>query len=272
MKTSISNIAWPAKDDDVALDLVAELGFNGVEIAPVKAFGPLAEVDDAALRSFKASVSARGLAVSAMQGLLFGQKDVHLFESSAARARLGDALFRVAEIAEFLGARSCVFGAPTVRDPGELSPKAAREIAVEFFRMVGDRFAEAGTTLCIEANPQRYGCRFVTHTREAGDLVGEIGSAGIRMQLDMGTIFVNGESPSVIVETASVTGHVHVSEPDLLPVGSGSADHAPLASGLAASGYDRWLSVEMRQVDDWRASVTMARNLLDTVYMRTRNQ
>jgi sugar phosphate isomerase/epimerase len=265
-RLSISNIAWPGEKDDEALDLISGLGFDGVELAPRKVFDCLETVSLDTVRTYRRRIEDRGLAISALQAILFGVKGAHLFESPASRLRMADYLRRVAEIAEVLGARACVFGSPTLRDPGELSHEAARMIAEEFLRSIAPDFAERSVDLCFEANPTLYQCRFITHTEEAFELVEHVNVPGIAMQLDTGTMFINGESPQQIRHMEHRIGHIHVSEPNLVPIGTANVNHADLANVLMSAAVSRWISIEMKAADDWRQGVRGAHSLVSSLY------
>ncbi len=263
---SISNIAWPAHADDEALDLAAALGFDGIELAPGKVFGDLATISLDQVRVYRRQVEGRGLAISALQAIFFNVEGVHLFLSDASRQRMADHLSRVAEVAAELGAHACVFGAPALRDPGDLAASDAEAIAASFLSSVAPRYAELGVDLCFEANPPLYQCRFVTRTEEAFDLVERVHQPGVALQLDTGTIFINSESPSVIQHVEKRIGHFHISEPSLAPIGTSGADHAGLAAALQGSTYAGWISIEMKAADDWRSAVREAHRVVQTTY------
>jgi sugar phosphate isomerase/epimerase len=254
---AISNIAWPQAADAEALAFIRNLGFTGVELAPGKSVPgwPEAPRDLAELRRMLAD---HGFTVAALQAVLFGMKDVELFASPDSRERLFDHLVKVARLAGELGASACVFGAPRQRDPGEFPPAEAEAIAIAFFTRLAPIFANEGTTLAFEANAARYGCRFVTRTSQAIDLVRRVDHPGFRVQIDTGTIFLEAEPPEVIAAAVPWTSHMHISEPDLAPTGTTGVDHAPVAAQLAASGYSGWVSIEMKETPDWRESIRNA--------------
>lgn len=261
---SISNIAWPIEEDARALTLVADLGFAGVELAPRKVFGPLDEVSTQAVRRYREDLAARGLSVSALQAILFGVEDAHLFRDERSRSSLRSHLIRVAEVAGELGARACVFGSPALRDPGDLSPERALDSAVEFFAALAPRFATAGTQLAFEANPPLYGCRFVTRTREALELVRRVDTEGFALQIDTGTLLANGEEMSEVEEALPYAAHFHISEAGLVPPGSASADHVPIARAAAKGAYSGWYSIEMKEGSDWRQAIASVLPVLRT--------
>jgi D-psicose/D-tagatose/L-ribulose 3-epimerase len=267
---SISNIAWPADADTAALDLVAELGFQGVEIAPGKVFGDIATASLDEVRTYRDRLEARGLGVPALQAIFHGVSGAHLFNSEATRARMGEHLRRVAAVAGALGAGACVFGAPALRDPGPLPLDEALAVATRFFRDIAPAFAAQRVALCFEANPPLYGCRFVTATEDAFDLVNSIDAPGIALQLDTGTMFVNGEDPSIIARVFSRIGHVHVSEPGLAPIGSSRVDHKPIATALDDINYVGWVSIEMKTTSDWQSAVRSAHEIVQPLYQAHR--
>lgn len=262
----ISNIAWPREALDEALDLARDLGMQAVEIAPANVFGRWDDLVGEA-RGLRERLETRGLTCDALQGILFGVPGVELFASAASRDRLVRHLEGVARLAGALGARACVYGAPRQRDPGDLAPEAARDVAVRVLRGVAPAFASEGTALAVEANARRYGCRFVTTTAEAVDLVRAVDAPGVGLQIDTGTVFLEQEDPDVLLAAAPLAVHAHVSEPDLRPTGTAGVDHAPVADALRRSGYDGSLSIEMRAVDDWQDAMRAAAALVRTHYL-----
>jgi D-psicose/D-tagatose/L-ribulose 3-epimerase len=267
-KVAISNIAWPQEAEREALSLCRRCGFTGIEISPSKSFlgWPRSPSDATGLN---AKVADHGLTIVALQAILFGVDNVELFGSNATRARLAEHLRIVADLAASLGASASVYGAPKSRDPGDLLPEVAHQIAADFFAGVSPVFEAASTCLAFEANDASYGCRFITRTAEAIALVRRINSPGVRVQIDTGTIFLGREPPAVVGEAVPLAAHFHASEPQLRPLGGADVDHRPLATALRAARYDGWISVEMRETADWRSNIERAAKLMATVYRPT---
>jgi len=264
-KVAISNIAWPQEHNREALALCKDLGFTGIEIAPAKTFVDWPQrIPD--VHGFNKIIVEHGFSVVALQAIIFGVEGVELFVSDDTRSRLADELRKVASLAESLGAHACVYGAPRSRDPGLLCFEAAREIAVEFFSSIAPIFESKGTCLAFEANDASYGCRFITRTAEAIDLVRRVARPGIRVQIDTGTIFIGNEDTAVIQNAVEFAGHVHISEPYLRPLGSANSDHVAMSAALVAANYDGWISVEMRETDEWRRNIERAAQLIKAIY------
>jgi sugar phosphate isomerase/epimerase len=255
---AISNIAWPAECDGEALGLARANGFSAIELAPSKTFGAWEAIELSAVRAAAAGLAARGLPVVALQAILFGVPGARLFGTAEERAAIARHLRFVARLAGACGGVPCVFGAPAARDPGHLSNTEAMDQAAAFFAGIAPAFATEGASLAFEANPTAYGCRFVTHTREAIALVRRVAAPGFGLQIDTGTMMMNAEDPALLAEAAPFAVHCHASAPRLDSVGPHAATHAKLAAALRGAGWQRIVSVEMRAAEDWRAALQEA--------------
>jgi D-psicose/D-tagatose/L-ribulose 3-epimerase len=155
-------------------------------------------------------------------------------------------LTAVCRIGAGLGATRLVFGSPKNRDRTGLSDADALERAVEFFRRLGDAAQEQGVIVCLEPNPPQYGANFMTTSSETAKVVEAIGHSAIRMQFDSGALTISEESPQdVLARSASLIGHVHASEPDLMPLGDGRTDHHKMHAALSQYLANHVVSVEM---------------------------
>jgi len=263
---SVSNIAFPGAELASAIALLRRLGISAIEVAPSNVSGRW-DVAASDLQAFRKRLADAGLNCPAMQGIVYNAPGAHLFASDEARETLYRHLAMIAKMAGVLGAKACVFGAPKLRDPGDLPPFEARAIAVDFFRRIGPAFADEGTTLAFEPNAAHYACRFITTTAEAIDLVEEIDTRGVGLQIDTGTLFLEQEDPQILTRAARHAAHAHVSEPDLAPLGTGGVDHRPVATALRASGYRGSLSIEMRDAADWQGVIANAVALVRRTYL-----
>lgn len=250
----VSNIAWPADQWTNAIGVLCAHKVTEVEIAPFNVWKRW-DVSDEEIRTLRSEINDSGLACTALQGLLFGVPNVHLFASDESRRELFTHLQKIARMAETLGAKACVFGAPKQRDPGELPAADAWNTAVDFFRRAAKVFADHGSAIAFEANARLYGCRFIVTTREAASFVVEVDHVGCGLQIDTGTMFLEAEDPSILSQAASVAIHAHISEPGLVPIGTAGTNHKALAAALSNSGYAGSLSIEMAAAHDWGAEL-----------------
>lgn len=227
---------------------LADLGVQGLELAPTKVWQRPTEVSEYVAKSYRTAVEQRGLRIVAFQAILFGRPELTLFENDTRRAEAVEYLAGMCRLAGWLGARVLVFGSPKNRLIGSMPSADAQVIARDFFRRVGDHAVRHDTAVCIEANPPDYGCDFVTHTAAAAELVRTVNHPGFGLHLDAGGITLARDALALVRDLAARARHYHISEPHLVPIGQGGADHATLAAALRDGGYDQWLSVEMKPV------------------------
>lgn len=251
MRMSISNIAWDISEDEQIVPLLRQFGIDAIDIAPGKYFPDPKAVTSADIAKVRTWWADRRIEVVGMQALLFGTTGLNLFGSKEVQAAMLDHLDAVCRIGSGLSAPRLVFGSPKNRDRSALSDEAARRSAVPFFRRLGDIAGRYGVVVCLEPNPLRYGANFMTNSAETAVIVSEVAHPAVRMQLDTGALTINGEDPSrVIADYASLIGHVHASEPDLIPLGDGKTDHAKIATILMKRLPDQVVSIEMRAAEN----------------------
>lgn len=247
LKLAVSNIAWPLESELEVARLLERVSITGVEVAPTKIWRRPLEAGEAELRDYRTFWNDHGIEIVALQALLFGRPELTLFDSDERRRATGDYLGGICRIASALGAPTLVFGSPKNRRKGKLPARTADEIAVEFFRAVGEVAVEHDTCLCIEPNPATYGCDFVTTSAAGLALVDAVNHPGFGLHLDAATLTLAGEDPEVAIEhCAGRIRHFHVSEPELGRVGFGSVDHDAVARALRRTDYANWVSLEMR--------------------------
>lgn len=249
MKFSISNIAWDAALDSVVYGMLVERGFQGLEIAPTRIFSEQPYDKLQAAAQWRQKILAEyGLVVPSMQSIWYGRKE-NLFAVESEREALADYTRKAIVFAEAIGCRNLVFGCPRNRAvPDTVPMPTANEIAVEFFRELGAFAACHGTVIGLEANPTIYGTNFINTTESALQLIEKVGSEGVRLNLDVGTMVANGESVEVLQGRVPLINHVHISEPGLKPIQK-RALHGELVALLFENGYNGFLSIEMGKTE-----------------------
>lgn len=260
MRLAVSNIAWAAAEQDAIAAVLPSLGVTGVEIAPTVLWPGWDGATPAAARDLRARLAGQGLAVPAMQSILFARPDLHVFGDAASRAALVAHVAHIAELAAALGAGVMVFGSPRNRLRGDLAPDAAMDAAVPLFRRLAAACHDAGTALGIEANPAQYGGDFLLHWTEAAELVARVAHPGVVLHLDTACTALAGDDPATAAAAcAARIRHFHVSAANLAPVDATSPiDHRAVAAALRSGGYAGWVSIEMRRSDTPLASVSRA--------------
>lgn len=246
MKLSISNIAWTYKDDEEMYKHMSDSNFNGLEIAPTRIFteNPYEKLDLAKIFSDEIKTKYN-LLVSSMQSILFG-KEERIFGSKNERDLLVKYTKMAIDFASMINCHNLVFGSPKNRiiDNHKQLP-----VAVEFFKELGDYAFKKNTIVSIEPNPKIYGTNFINTTEEAFELVKNINSPGLMVNVDLGTIIQNKENIKIITDNIHLVNHVHISEPNLTVIKKRSI-HKELAYELKNTGYDKYVSIEMKNTGE----------------------
>lgn len=242
MRISISNIAWNPDEDEAVAALLQKHGVDAIDVAPGKYFQDIEGVSDAEVLKVRQWWADRGVEIIGMQSLLYGTTGLNIFGDAAVRQATLDRLRAVFRIGALLGARKLVFGSPKNRDRTGLTDQQALETAVSFFTDVAELARKAGVTLCLEANPTRYGCNFMTTTAEAAEVVRLIDRPTLRLQLDTGTIIVNDEVPEETIKRMhDIVGHIHLSGPDIQPLQGNNETHRRIGVSLSRS-FKNWVA------------------------------
>ena len=251
MRLSISNIAWDAAEDEAVALLLKRFAIDAIDIAPGKYFPQPAAATADDITRVRDWWGEQGIEITGMQALLFGTTGLNVFGTPESQAALLSHLTEVCRIAGGLGAGRLVFGSPRNRDRGALTDAEVQRIAVSFFRQLGDVAQAHGVVICLEPNPTCYGANFMTGSAETVAMVRSIAHPAIKMQLDTGALAINGEDPfEVLRESVDLIGHVHASEPDLLPLGDGGCQHQHMAAALHEYLPQSLVAIEMVATKD----------------------
>ena len=246
MRLAISNIAWDIAEDEALAALLHRYKVDAIDIAPGKYFPKPGEAKESDILRVRQWWVDRGIEITGMQALLFGTTGLNVFGSPDSQAALLQHLDAVSRIDAILGAPRVVFGSPKNRDRSGLSDSQTMAIATSFFRRLGDIAASHGVIICLEPNPTCYGANFMTTSVETAQVVSHIAHPAIRMQFDTGALAINGEDPATVLQmSAGLIGHVHASEPNLLPLGDGNTNHAAMCQALTRYLPHHLISIEM---------------------------
>jgi len=247
MKLSISNIAWSVEYDTHMYEYMSQIGFEGLEIAPTRIYpvNPYNNNSDL-VRTFSGELKKNyNLKISSMQSIWYAKKE-KLFGSIDERSSLMSYTKDAINFASALGCKNLVFGCPKNRI---IDNDNQYNIAVDFFRELGEYSVQKMTTLSLEPNPMIYGTNFINETSQAFDLVRVVDSNGFRVNLDIGTIIENKENVSSIMENINLINHIHVSEPWLIHIEKRLL-HNTIADILKNLNYDKYISIEMKNANN----------------------
>lgn len=265
MMKSISNLAWSNKnlDNKIAL-LLLKHGFKGVDIAPSIYWENTFVVSSAEIKRVKDFWKNYGIKIAAVQSLLYGHPNLIIFQDAETREKTLKHLKNMIILTAKLGATALIFGSPKNRTVGGMNKNEADSIALEFFGKLGDFAHKNGVIFCIEPNPKEYGCDFINTHEEAIRMVKKVRSPGLAINIDTSTITLNKEPiQATISKSLSYAGYMHISEPYLLPIGSGGLDNKKIATAIRKAKHVGWISFEMKKIADLRIFEKTLRKISD---------
>lgn len=246
MKLSISNIAWNDESDALMYQFLEKNQIEGLEIAPTRIFPeePYDKLKEA--REYaKQLKEGYNLEVSSMQSIWYGRTE-NIFVGKVYQEVLLEYTKKAFEFAHAIGCKNLVFGCPKNR---RISSKEDIEIAIDFFQRLGEIAINEETILALEGNPPIYNTNFMNTTKEAYEIVKRVGSDGVKLNYDLGTVIYNKEFVSEIIDMMDEVNHVHISEPFLEEIHFRDI-HIELLEMLQLNKYNRYVSIEMKNLND----------------------
>jgi len=262
MRLAISNIAWDVAEDEAIASLLHRYGVDAIDIAPGKYFSEPSKATDQDMARVKRWWADRGIEITGMQALLFGTSGLNMFGSPEIQEAMLQHMDAVCRIGAGIGAKRLVFGAPKNRDRSGLSDQETMDVAVPFFRRLGDIAASHGVVICLEPNPTCYGANFMITSAETIRVVEQVAHPSIQMQLDTGAITIDGDdAAAVLKDCAPRIGHIHASEPDLLPLGDGGTNHSKVMEALKKYLPSHLVTIEMLATKNEPHTVSIERAL-----------
>ncbi len=248
MQLAISNIAFDAAQDDEVFEIMKSNGYSGLEIAPTRLFQNPYD-DLSRIEKYADTLWRRhGFTVCSMQSIWYGKSE-SIYDVDGGKVLL-DYTKKAIDFSAAGGIKNLVFGCPKNRNiPVEIDRDVAESIAEKFLFSLGEYALKRGTVLSLEPNPDIYGTNYIDTTEQAFETVKRISSGGLKVNIDLGTMIHNGESPEILRGHLEFINHVHLSRPYLEYVIPDEI-HERLRLTLDSIGYDRFLSIEMKKVED----------------------
>lgn len=245
-KLTISNLSWKHNDNDMMLKILNDYGIDQLEIAPYKYFGcKLTDIDTNEINNLNK------VNIYSFQAILYPLTE-NIFNNDLERTTISDYLYRVIDIASKLQIKILVFGSPKNRKRNGLTYDQAIDIAVPFFKNIGDYAYKNNVIICLEPNAREYNCDFITNSNEGRDFVLKVNSPGFRLHLDVGCMFLENENIfSSIVNNLDILEHIHFSAPGLkCLLDNNNIKYNELFNKITKI-YNKKIAIEMLNQDDY---------------------
>lgn len=248
MKLAVSSIAWTNEEEEEIAGVLQNQGVKYVELAPTKIWDDPTRVSAQDAQKVVQWWKQYDIEVVAFQSMLFARPDLKLFESDSNRAECLQYLNDFIVLAGRMGAKRMVFGSPKNRQRGDTEYDQAFSIAVDFFTDIAQTAEDNGVVFCIEPNAPQYNCDFIINAQQGAELVRAVNRPGFGLHLDVACMALAGDNLADSVrESSDILKHFHISSPMLEQVEArDDVAHEDAANALRETGYDGYVSIEMR--------------------------
>jgi sugar phosphate isomerase/epimerase len=248
IRLGICNELFEGWDFGRVCKTVKALGYDGLEIAPFTLAPRITDLTAAQLGALRAHADDAGLAVIGLHWLLAKTEGFYLTTPDpAVRKKTGDYLVALAEATRALGGELMVLGSPKQRDllPG-VTYEQAFDLAAEVLTRIMPAIGGLGIDLCLEPLAPSE-TNFLNTCAQANELIARVGHPHLKLHMDVKaqSSETAGTVPELIARYAPAAGHFHAQDTNLRGPGMGNVDFGPIMKALVASGYDRWVSVEV---------------------------
>lgn len=228
--------------------LAAELGYDGIELAPFTLGEEPHRLHAAARSKLRRAAEGAGVPIRSLHYLMRAPKGLSITSLDDMQRRHSVEVMRaLCELAADLGARVLVHGSPDQRRLDPADEAESRKRGAQSFADVAAAASGNGVTYCIEPL-SRDQTAFVNTVAEAVEIVRTIGSPAVATMIDCSSA-ARTESKSVpdLLRQWIPTGHiahVHFNDPNRRGPGDGELDFAPILAALRACGYGANAAIE----------------------------
>ena len=220
--------------------LAADLGYDGLEVAPFTLGEDPTQLGDAEVEGLRHSAEDHGLEIFGLHWLLVAPAGLSIVSADAAlRLRTEQVMVRLIELCAALGGSYLVHGSPRQRSVPESSTREqAWERARECLAAAAAAADRCGVTYCLEPLSRRETDLFNT-VEEATRMVKEIGALSLKTMIVCSAAGQTEAEPvHLLMERwlpTGLIGHVQVNDPNRRGPGQGDLDFAPILRVLRAN-------------------------------------
>ena len=247
MKYGTCNEYFEGWSLEEVFEYAAEIGYDGVEIAPFTIAPSVDEISDGRRREIREAAATSGIEIIGLHWLLVSPEGLYVnHPDDAIRARTRDYFRSLIHFCGDLEGDVMIIGSPqqrTVQEAWDFGESWKR--ACDIFADGAALAAERGVTLCIEALSKDQ-TNFVDSAAEACRMVAEIDHPHFRTMVDV----CSGSTDVVpVADQLRAAGdhlfHVHINDANKRGPGFGTTDFVSVFDALNELNYGRYVSIEV---------------------------
>ncbi len=251
-RTAVCNELFGSLPLERACRLIAEHGFDGVELAPYTLAADPSQITPEQARVARRTIEGAGLRCAALHWLLRAPQGLHLTTADRpTRRRSWRLLERLVDFASETGAGVMVLGSGRQRSADGVPVADAVRALTDGLAGLAGAAERAAVVIALEALPSRI-TNVINTLEEAAAVVRAVGSPAVRTMFDFGNTADEREPWPVLIERHfDLIAHVHFNEVDgRHPVPPGrpdrpSSDFVPAFRALRSRGFGGWVSLEI---------------------------
>lgn len=253
MKIGICNEVFQGWPIEKIFRYTAQLGFEGIEIAPFTLADSVEDISPERRRSIRRAAEENGIEVIGLHWLLVKPAGLYINHPDAAlRKRTQEYIRALIHFCADLGGKILTHGSPqqrTVQEGWNFEETWKR--ARETFEACVETARERGVIYCLEPLT-RSNTNFINTVDEALLMVDEIHHPNFQMMVDCRSTETNEGFVTQALRRAQKSGHlrhVHANDINGKGPGFGTVPFTPILRTLISSGYPNYISVEVFEFD-----------------------
>jgi len=249
MRIAICNELFQGWPIEKVFDYAAQLGYDGVEIAPFTLGDSVTGISPARRKAIRRAAENSGVEIVGLHWLLVKPEGLYInHPDEKIRRRTQEYIEALIHFCADLGGKVLVHGSPHQRTVQEgWKYDESWERAKETFRCCLETARERKVIYCVEPLSSA-DTNFINTVEEASRLVREIRHPNFKTMLDCRNAAAEEKSiPKSLVRglDSRMIRHIHVNDANGRGPGFGNTRFGPILKTLVKNGYKGYISVEV---------------------------
>lgn len=249
MKISICNELFQGWPIEKVFEYAAQLGYDGVEIAPFTLADSVTEISTKRRNAIRRAAEENGIEIIGLHWLLVKPEGLYInHPDEIIRIRTQEYIEALIHFCADIGGKVLVHGSPhqrTLKEGWDL--RKCWDYARETFEICLKTARKRNVTYCIEPLTKA-NTNFINTVEEALRMVKEIRHPNFKMIVDCRSASAQETSvPEALIRAleSRMLYHVHVNDANGRGPGFGETKFTPILKTLVENGYKRYISVEV---------------------------
>ena len=246
MKFAICNETFQNWDWAQTCQTVAELGYDGIEIAPFTFMHDAILPEPSERELLRDQARAFGLEIVGLHWLLVQPQGMSLTsDDEQTRDITAGYLELLTDFCADMGGRIMVLGSPAQRRLPHNNVELAQERLAKGLERCLKRAEMHGITICLEPLPKPE-ADFILTLEQAVEMIKRTAHSNLKTIFDIKSASSENKPYAELIRTfAPYIAHIHANDANRRGPGFGDTDYVPIFEAFGAINYEGYLSVEV---------------------------